>query len=107
MPTDFDEQLQTDMAEAFTGNGEFEETVTVTTAAGTVYSGVLAVFQEYLGAIDEKTQAVFIVPTASVADPERGATITRSNGEAWTVIDVSQRDVAASNVRAALPQLTT
>lgn len=107
MPTDFETQMQTDMAECFTGSDEFEESVTYTSPAGVVTSGILAVYQEYLGAIDEKTQAVFIVPTASVADPERGATITRSNGEVWTVIDVSQRDVAASNVRAALPQLTT
>jgi hypothetical protein len=107
MPTDFDTQLIADVAGCFTGRSEFEETVTYTTPGGTATSGVLTVYQEYLGAIDEKTQAVFILPVATIANPERGATITRSSGEVWQVIDVSQRDVAAVNVRAVLPQLTT
>ena len=104
MTTDFEAQLQTDMAEAFTGNGEFEETVTVTTAAGTVYSGVLAVLQEYLGAIDDKTQFAVILPIADVPLGDRASKITRPNGDILVVVDVSQRDAAAVNYRAVLAQ---
>lgn len=103
MPTSFDTQMASDLASILAA-GEFEEAVTYTTPGGSATTGVKVVYQEYLGAIDEKTQAVFIVPVATIAAPERGATITRSNGEVWTVIDVSQRDAAASNVRAVLAQ---
>ena len=107
MTTDFDAQLQTDMAECFTGSDEFEESVTWRTAAGVETDGILMIGQEYLGAVDEKTQSAFILPILDVDGIDRGDTIIRANGEVWTVVDVSQRDVAASNVRAALPQLTT
>lgn len=107
MPTDFETQMATDLSGCMLSLGEFEETVTYTTPGGTATSGVKTVYQEYLGAIDEKTQAVFILPVATIANPERGATITRTSGEVWTVIDVSQRDTAAVNCRAVLPQLTT
>lgn len=102
----FATQMATDIANILSAS-EFEETVTYTTPSGTATSDVKTVYQEYIGAIDEKTQAVFILPVATIASPERGATITRSNGEVWTIIDVSQRDSAAANCRAALPQLTT
>lgn len=105
MPT-FEEQMATDLSNILAAE-EFEETVTYTTPSGTATSGVKTVYQEYLGAIDEKTQAVFILPVATISSPVRGATITRTNGEVWTVIDVSQRDAAASNCRAVLPQLST
>ena len=106
MTTDFEAQLQTDMAECFTGSDEFEETVTVTTADGTVYSAVLAVIQEYLGAIDEKTQFAVILPIADVPLGDRASTFTRANGDVLDVIDVSQRDAAAVNYRAVLAQET-
>jgi hypothetical protein len=100
------QQMVTDMA-TFTSVDEFGELVTVTSPAGTATANVPASFQEYLGAQDEKTQGPFIMPIASVPSIDRGWTITRANGDVWTVTDVSQRDVAAVNCRAALPQLTT
>jgi hypothetical protein len=100
VPT-FDEQMQTDLGTMCSAD-EFGETVTVTSPAGVATSSVLASYQEYIGAIDEKTQAVFILPAASFSETidMRGYTITRSNGEIWTVIDMSQRDAAAFNCRA-------
>jgi len=97
------QQMVTDMA-TFTNVDEFGELVTWTTAAGTATSGIPASYQEYLGAIDEKTQAVFIMPIASVAGIDRGDFVTRPDASRWTVIDISQRDVAAVNCRAVLAQ---
>lgn len=104
----FEEQMQTDLA-AMCDADEFGEVVTVTSPAGVAVTGIAASYQEYIGAIDEKTQAVFILPAASFDEDDdlRGYSITRANGEIWTVIDMSQRDAAAFNCRAIRPQLVT
>lgn len=106
MPTDFETQMQTDMADVFTNTDDFGELVTWRTAAGTSTAGLAVVGQEYLGAIDEKTQKVFILQSADAEDIDRGDAIidANGNGNEWTVIDVSQRDAAAVNVRCVLPQ---
>lgn len=105
MPT-FEEQMATDLESVHLSADDFGELVTYTTPGGTATTSVKAVYQEYLGAIDEKTQAVFIVPISQVATPVRAAKITRTNGEVWKVIDVSQKDTAAANLRAVLAQET-
>ena len=102
----FSAQMATDFEDAFADADEFGEVVTVTSPAGVATSNVQAQFTEYLGAQDEKTQGAWILPVATVPTVDRDWTITRTNGDKWQVTDVSQRDAACLNVRAALPQVT-
>lgn len=102
----FQDALTTDMTACFLKTDEFAETVSWRDVSAGATTSITTVYQEYLGAIDEKTQAVFIVPVATAALMDRGDELTRTNGEVWQVIDLSQRDGQAMNVRAILPQTT-
>lgn len=102
--TAFETQMQSDFENAFADPEAFGELVTLTSPAGVVTQNVPAVYAEYIGAIDEKTQAPFILPADSGAD--RDWRITRPTGSKWQIVDVSQRDAACLNCRAVQPQLS-
>ncbi len=103
--TTFSDQMVTDFEQVFADANDFGETVSLTSPAQVTTTGIQTVYAEWIGAIDEKTQAVFQLPADCGA--YRLWRITRTNGEIWTIIDLSQRDAACMNARAVLPQETT
>lgn len=63
-----------------------ELSATYTTAAGTS-STIAAIFNEFVGFVDNKARAIITVKSADVAAPARGDSIT-IDGTRWDFIDI-------------------
>lgn len=74
-----------------------EQSVTYTTVAG-VTSTIQAVFNEFVGAIDNKARAIFTVSEDDVAAPARGDSFTL-DGTRWDVVDVRNAKAGEFEIR--------
>lgn len=77
--------------------------LTYTQADGTSLGTIKAIFNEFVGAIDEKSRAIFTISSSDVGDPKRGDRLTLA-GRTWRVIDVRADQAGSFELRADAPQ---
>lgn len=67
------------------------DSVTYKTRAGVTVGNVVAVFNEFVGAVDDQARAIFEISGLAangITDPGEGDSFALASGEVWYVVDV-------------------
>ena len=83
---------------------ELGDSVTYTVAATGSTSTIDAIFNEFVGALDEFGNAIFTIQSSDVSSPQRGDTITLASN-VWTVLDVRSDNAGGHELRVVIPQV--
>ena len=80
------------------------DTITYSTVAG-VSTSIQAIFNEQVGALDDKANAIFSIAGSDLASaPGKGDRITR-NGTRWTVLEARDSEDGSIEIRVVRPEL--
>ena len=82
---------------------ELGDTVTYKVASSGSTSSISAIFNEFVGALDEFGNAIFTIKSSDVASPKRGDLITLGTN-VWTVLDVRSDNAGGHELRVVIPQ---